>query len=171
MNNEPLTIYKLIILYMLKKANSPLTPRIISDYILDKGYTNYFNIQKAFGELLDTDFIALDTTYKNSYYTLTELGAETLALFHNQLSKEIREEIVTYLKEHRYSIVEEIGRFTDYHRLPSGEYQATCSLKENGTPLLELNLSVATEAEAIKICNSFTEHNEEVYQYLIRTLL
>ena len=47
MPNGSITIYKLIILYTLSKVDSPLPPGVISDYITDRGYTNYFNIQNA----------------------------------------------------------------------------------------------------------------------------
>ena len=36
---EPFTLYKLIILYMLKKVDFPLTNSQISEFVLDEGYT------------------------------------------------------------------------------------------------------------------------------------
>ena len=74
MANESITIYKLIILYFLKKTSIPLPQTVISDYIVSHGYTNYFTLQNALGELLNADFIAEDETYHLSYYTLTEAG-------------------------------------------------------------------------------------------------
>ena len=50
MTSESITIYKLIILYTLSRVDSPLPQGIISDYIINQGYTNYFNVQDAFGE-------------------------------------------------------------------------------------------------------------------------
>ena len=97
MPNGSITIYKLIILYTLSKVDSPLPPGVISDYITDRGYTNYFNLQNAFGELLEADLIKEDSTYHLTYYTLTEAGAETLELFGAPLSREIRDEINHYL--------------------------------------------------------------------------
>ena len=49
---EAITIYKLIILYTLNQVESPMTLNLISDYITERGYTNYFNVQNAFAELL-----------------------------------------------------------------------------------------------------------------------
>ena len=92
MPNGSITIYKLIILYTLSKVDSPLPPGVISDYITDRGYTNYFNLQNAFGELLEADLIKEDSTYHLTYYTLTEAGAETLELFGAPLSREIRDD-------------------------------------------------------------------------------
>ena len=37
--SEPLTLYKLIILYMLEKVDFPLTNAQISGFVLDKGNT------------------------------------------------------------------------------------------------------------------------------------
>ena len=39
---DALTLYKLIILYMLDKVDFPLTNSQLSEFILDKGYTDYF---------------------------------------------------------------------------------------------------------------------------------
>ena len=43
---EPLTLYKLIILYMLKKVDFPLTNAQISEFVLDQEYTTYFSIYR-----------------------------------------------------------------------------------------------------------------------------
>ena len=54
---EPFTLYKLIILYMLEKVDFPLTNSQISEFILDKGYTTYFKLQRAIAELNESGFI------------------------------------------------------------------------------------------------------------------
>ena len=41
MNQEPLTLYKLIVLYLLNKVSFPLTMAQVSDLILEKEYTSY----------------------------------------------------------------------------------------------------------------------------------
>ena len=41
------TLYKLIILYMLQNVNFPLSNTQISDFILEKEYTNYYHLQEA----------------------------------------------------------------------------------------------------------------------------
>ena len=59
MTSEGLILYKLIVLYMLNRVDFPLTGSQISQFILDKGYTNYFNLQIALNELIDNDFITI----------------------------------------------------------------------------------------------------------------
>ena len=54
---EAFTLYKLIILYMLDKVDFPLTNSQISEFVLDKGYTDYFKLQQALSELADGGLI------------------------------------------------------------------------------------------------------------------
>ena len=44
--SETYTLYKLIVLYMLDKVDFPLTTSQISEFILEKEYTTYFNSLK-----------------------------------------------------------------------------------------------------------------------------
>lgn len=171
MANESITIYKLIILYTLSKVDAPLPPGIISDYITDHGYTNYFTLQNAFGELLQADFIKEDTTYHLSYYTLTDTGRETLELFGSQLSSDIRKEIDTYLKSNRYEIVNETALVSDYHLTGDGTYLATCVLREGNHVLFQLGLDVATEEDAVKVCESWRKNSDVLYQTAMKQLL
>lgn len=46
---EPFTLYKLIVLYMLEKVDFPLSNTQISDFFLEKEYTNYFTVQHGCG--------------------------------------------------------------------------------------------------------------------------
>ena len=43
----PFTVYKLIVLYMLQNTEKTLTNSQISEFILDREYTNYFHLQQA----------------------------------------------------------------------------------------------------------------------------
>ena len=54
MVQEPLTLYKLIILYMLNRVNFKLTYSQISSFILEKEYTNYITLQQVISDLQDS---------------------------------------------------------------------------------------------------------------------
>ena len=59
---EALTQYKLIILYMLEKANAPLTNTQISVFILEKEYTTYFTLQQALSELVASALVRTESS-------------------------------------------------------------------------------------------------------------
>lgn len=171
MPNSSITIYKLIILYTLSKVDASLPPSIISDYITNRGYTNYFTLQNAFGELLQAELIKEDSTYHLSYYTITELGRQTLALFGTPLSLDIRKEIDEYLQENKYQILDETSFISDYHVTSDGSYVATCTMRERNRIIFRLELEVATESDAIKVCKNWQSNSEILYQTAITHLL
>ena len=57
MLSEPMTLYKLMNLYMLKKVNFPLTNAQLTDFFLQHEYASYFTLQQALGELKDSGLI------------------------------------------------------------------------------------------------------------------
>lgn len=169
---EAMTVYKLIILYTLNRTEAPLTFGLIADFITGHGYTNYFNIQNAFSELLDAGLTACrSTTYNTSYYEITETGQETLELFYTDLSLEIRLEIDAYLEENHAAIINRTSVTSDYMHRENGDYIAHCSILENNEPIFELTLAVPSEKDAIKLCGNWRDGSSELYSAAIRTLL
>lgn len=166
MTSEGLMLYKLMVLYMLDRVDFPLTGSQISQFILDKGYTNYFNLQIALNELVENDFIKPTTERNHSLYEITEQGKEAIELFEFKISDAIKMDILNYLKEQKIELRNESAISSDYY--PSNnEYIAQCSIKERNQTLLEIKLTVPTQEQAIHICDSWKEKNEEIYQYLI----
>ena len=70
----PFTVYKLIVLYMLQNTENTLTNSQISEFILDREYTDYFQLQKVLSELTETELLHKRTITNSSYYELTEEG-------------------------------------------------------------------------------------------------
>lgn len=71
---EPLTLYKLMILYLLKKVNYPLSNGQMSEFFVSKSYTDYFTFQMVINELLGTSLIHKETIRNTSRYELTKEG-------------------------------------------------------------------------------------------------
>ena len=51
MNQEPLTLYKLIVLYLLDQVTFPLSKTQIGDFILEKEYTSFLTLQQVLNEV------------------------------------------------------------------------------------------------------------------------
>ena len=97
---EPFTTYKLIVLYMAKHSKETLTNSQISEFILDRDYTDYFQLQKVLSELVETELLRKRTISNSSYYEITEEGKKTLSYFEKELSGEIKNEVKDYLQTH-----------------------------------------------------------------------
>ena len=113
---EPLTLYKLIILYMLKKVDFPLTNAQISEFVLDQEYTTYFTLQQAISELVEAGLIRMETIRNTSQYYLTEDGDMTLGYFTQKISAPIREDIDRYIQENKMALRNEVAIVADYYK-------------------------------------------------------
>ena len=156
---------------MLNKVDFPLTNSQISEFILDEGYTTYFNLQQAISELIDSGFIREESTHSRTFYHLTEEGAETIHFFKNDISPAIQEDINAFLKAKQYELKNEVSVKSDYYKNSNREYSVRCQVLEHGFPLIDLTLTAPTEAEAETIANNWTKKNQEIYALIMTHLL
>ena len=168
---KPLTLYKLIILYMLDRVSFPMTNDQLSEYILTKGYMDYFKFQQTMSELKSTELIKAEAVRNNTYYTIEARGREVCHYFQNKVSSEIRDDIKQYLKENEYELREEVSVLANYFRTIEAEYMVECSVKEQGEDLLKVNLRVSSEEQANRICDKWKEKSSSVYSYLVNELM
>ena len=169
--SETFTLYKLIVLYMLSKVDFPLTTAQISEFILDKGYTTFFKLQQALSELKDAELIREETVHNRTLYHLTDDGEESIFYFKNKISKPIQDDIDQFLKEKKYDLKNETAVKADYYKNTAGEFSVRCQVTEQQEPLIDLTLSVPTEAEAEKIAANWQKKNQNVYAWLMAQLL
>lgn len=171
MQSDTFMLYKLMILYILNRVSFPLMNAQLTAFILEKEYTNYFNIQRAISELIDDSFITSDTIRNSSLYRITDSGRETLKFFDNMISQGIKEDIEAYLTENKHELQEEVSAPAQYYQVKKGEYMANLKVVERDIPIIDLKLVVPTEDEAALLCNNWREKSSEVYSYLMAALL
>lgn len=168
--HDSLTLYKLIILYMLRWADFPLTKSQISEFILEKEYTNFLTLQQTIGELIDAGLVLAHSTHSRTHLSLTDEGAETLAFFGNQINPSIKTDINDFFRENEIKLRNEASIVADYYKSASGEYEAHLTAKDKGINLIDMTLSVPLEETAASICDNWQRKNQEIYQYLIGQL-
>ena len=171
MITDPQVLYKLMILYMLRQANLPMSNEQISEFFLSKEYTNYMTLQQAFAELLDAHLIKSATVRGVSRYEITNEGEETLSFFGNDISDAIKEDIHQFLKENRIRLRNEMGIIADYRKSSGTDYDVECEIREGKTTLMKMILSVPSEEQARIICNRWQSTSQEVYSSVMQTLL
>ena len=113
---EPFTIYKLTILYMLDKAGFPLSNTQISNFFLEKEYTDYFRVQEVIGDLVNADLINFESTHSNTQYTLTAAGKETLGFFKDKITDGIESDVKSFFTDNKLEFRQENSILADYYR-------------------------------------------------------
>ena len=171
MTSDTFMLYKLMILYILSRVDFPLSNAQLTAFILEKEYTNYFNIQRAISELLDDEYIAVKTIRNSSLYIITDTGNETLLFFDNLISSGIKEDIEEYLSQNKYELKEDVSTPADYTHIKKGEFSVHLSVIERDTHIIDLILSVPTEEEALLMCNKWSYKSSDIYTYLMSALL
>lgn len=168
---EPMTLYKLMNLYMLHQVNFPLTNAQLSNFFLDREYTTYFTLQQALNELLDAGLVKKETMRNSSRYEITKEGEETLEFFGKNISPAIVSDMDEYLKQNRFRMRNEVGLISDFYKSTNQDYIVHCEVREGKAVLVNLDISVPDKEQAEIMCNHWKDRSQEIYAYVMKTLM
>ncbi len=171
MSLEPLTLYKLMTLYMLNKVNFPLTKNQLLDFFLNKDYTTYFTYLQVLGELEESKLVNIETVRQNSYYKINADGAETIELFVKKIPVSIIDDMDIFLVENKYELRNEVSTLSDYYKSTNQDYIVNCKIIEGSSTLIDMNLSVPSEDVAEMMCNNWRASSQEIYSNVMKTLM
>ncbi len=167
MNHDQLALYnKLLVLYMLNRVSFPLTQAQIYDFLLERNYVNFLNLQRAITELVDAGFITARSRHNRTYLTITAEGQETLTFFKNRIDTTLKQEIDQFLNANQFKLRNETSVLADYNTVLSGDYEVHLSAREKDVPVVEITLSVPNKETAEAVCINWKKKNQEIYQYL-----
>ncbi|MCB7319446.1 DUF4364 family protein [Lacrimispora sp. 210928-DFI.3.58] len=171
MLTEPMTLYKLMNLYMLKQVNFPLTNAQLTSFFTEHEYTTYFTLQQALNELEDAGLVRKEASHNSTRYDITKEGEETLNFFGKNISPAIVSDMDQYLKENKFRLREEVGTTADFYKGTHQDYIVHCEVRENKTTLISLELSVPDKDQAESMCNQWKSKSQDLYAHIMRTLL
>ena len=164
MLSDPITLYKLMILYMLDHVNFPLTNSQLTDFFLDHEYTTYFTLQQALNELKEAGLIRMESTHNSSRYEITKEGEDTI-------SPAIIEDIDSYLKENKFRLRNEVGVISDFYKSTNQDYIVHCEVREGKSVLIGFDLSVPDKDQAETMASHWKERSQDIYAYVMKTLM
>ena len=168
---EPMTLYKLMNLYMLHQVNFPLTNAQLSNFFLDREYTTYFTLQQALNELLDAGLVKKETMRNSSRYEITKEGEEMLEFFGKNISPAIVSDMDEYLKQNRFRMRNEVGLISDFYKSTNQDYIVHCEVREGKAVLVNLDISVPDKEQAEIMCNHWKDRSQEIYAYVMKSLM
>ena len=171
MSLEPLTLYKLMTLYMLNKVNFPLTTNQLMDFFLTKDYTNYFTYMQVLAELEESKLVNIETVRSNSYYKINDDGTETIELFVKKIPVSIIDDMDIFLVDNKYELRNEVSTISDYYKSTNQDFIVNCKIIEGNSTLIDMNLSVPSEDVAEMMCNNWRASSQEIYSNVMKTLM
>lgn len=169
-DQDRMTLYKLIVLYMLNRVKFPLTKAQIGDFFLGQEYSGFMTLQQVFAELIDADMVVAESMRNRTHLSLTDEGRKTLEFFQSRISPTTKDEIDRFFSENEMQLRNEVSILADYYKSTSGEYEAHLTARDKGINIVDITLSVPDEAIAAAICDNWPKRNQEIYRYLIEKL-
>ena len=170
MTDEVFTVYNLIILYMLDRAEGDVTQAMLSSFLLESGYANFVSLAESYDQLEKRGLVRIVMVGEKKFLHLTEAGRQAYGFFWRRLSPQIRAQADDWLRENGQKIREDREVTAVYEKMTSGVYEVRMSVRERNATLLEVKLSVPDAASAAEIADKWEEKSTAVYQYLIENL-
>lgn len=171
MLSEPITLYKLMCLYMLKQVNFPLTNAQLLIFFQEHEYTTYFTLQQALNELGEAGLVHVETIHNSTRYEITKEGEDTLTFFGKKISPAITADIDEYLKENRFRMRNEVGVVSDFYKSTNQDYIVHCEVREGKNTLINLEISVPDKDQAETMCHKWKDKSQEIYAFAMKSLM
>ena len=168
---DSLMINKLTVLYVLWKADAPLSNAQVSECLLGMEYMPYFSLQESINELISSGLILSESRGTVSSYSLSPTGRETISSLWDRVPEPFQKGITQYLLDNRQKLRDENAVYAEYEKTPSGDFSVHCRVVEKGAELFHLSISVPDEKQARLVCLRWNAKAQSVYQLIMQELL
>ena len=156
-------ILRLIILYVAGEYGESLTNPELTKLIMEGQEVDYFTLQYNIYELVKMDQLRMFMDNGRHYYELTDEGKEAAGFFQAKIPLLIRKKLDTAILEKKKSQQPKTAVIADFTP-EGGEFLAGIKILENDQEQFSMNVLVPTREHAIRVCQFFQEHIEEIYQ-------
>ncbi|MBR5218568.1 MAG: DUF4364 family protein [Clostridia bacterium] len=166
---DPLDV-KLIILYIIKNYNDALDNGQVTDIFMAHDFVDYFTMQTYLEEMVGNNLVRIYMEDSLRTYVLTGYGEEALDAFKDRIPLSVREKILESIKNYKKKQQKQMQVTATYRPVNELDYVMECSLSENGTPLLNLQINAGTAEFAKLGCEMFRNDPQKIYELLLKTL-
>lgn len=170
-STHALAVNKLIILLLIKKIGLPLSNSQITDFITINNYADYFSVQQYISELYEADFLEKTEENHITYYMITEEGCGILEMFSSQIPQYIKEMIILYSEKNNKKIKNEREIKSEYFPEKPNEFIVKCSISENNSILINIDINVISKEQARTICDNWKNNASYLYGSIFKTLI
>lgn len=162
---------KLLLLYIIKNIKFPISNSQLTDIILENNFINYFLLQQYITELNSSNFIKYEEIDNKKVLSITERGDKVLCFFKDRISPSKISSIDTYIAAKIEHLKKELTLFANYTIEDTNMYMVNLKATENGTTLIDLTINVATNKQAIDLCQKWRDNSSEIYNKIIQLLI
>ena len=169
-DDETLAENKVLILYVLEKANKALTNDVLYKIVLAAVNMNYFYFQQFILDLINVGYIYSFQKEDQTLYTITDAGKRTLDLTLDLLPGIIKLQADTNLKPILDSSEEEQSIVAEYTPLSENHYTIICKVVDNNETVFEIKTFAGSREQAKEIVDNWQNNANEIYPKILSIL-
>lgn len=170
-STDSLAQSKLIILYLLRRMNMPVSLAHIQRFALSAEYMDYFSLTTYLAEMTGGKQIIKTKENNQTCYSITSTGLQSLSYFENMLSEQIRNNISDYVSTYKPHLKDDLEVRAVYKEISENNYNVNLSLVENSESLIEINLASLSKDYAKNICANWKNDTSNLYLSTLKNLL
>ena len=161
---------KLLILYLFSKLNFRADQFQLMRINAENSFMNFFDLMECLFEMCESNLIEEIQTADSKYYSITDLGKETLKIFEKELLLSTQKKIDAYCDEKLSDLKLESETRGDFIRIRDDEYLVTLKITENNSRVFEINLTVCSGRDANKIIENWRKNSLHTYQCVLELI-
>ena len=161
---------RLLICYLLKSIDAPMTRQMLNDSMQEDGLANFFEVGQAIEELLKTGNITTDILQDEEVLIVTERGREAAELLQTSLPRTVREKAVNSAIRLTTRAKVERENKIEVKKEDDGGYTITFTLFDRGTELMKLSIYVVDSLQLETVKQNFINDPVKVYSSIITSL-
>ncbi len=161
---------RLLICYLLKSIDAPMTRQMLNDSMQEDGLANFFEVGQAIEELLKTGNITADILDDEEVLIVTERGREAAELLQTSLPRTVREKAVNSAIRLTTRAKVERDNNIEVKKEDDGGYTITFTLFDRGTELMKLSIYVVDSLQLETVKQNFINDPVKVYSSIITSL-
>lgn len=169
-DDETLAENKVLILYVLEKANKALTNDVLYKIVLAAVNMNYFYFQQFILDLINVGYIYSFQREEQTLYTITDAGKRTLDLTLDLLPGIIKLQADTNLKPILDSSEEEQSIVAEYTPLSENHYTIICKVVDNNETVFEIKTFAGSREQAKEIVDNWQNNANDIYPKILSIL-
>jgi hypothetical protein len=161
---------RLLICYLLKSIDAPMTRQMLNDSMQEDGLANFFEVGQAIEELLKTGNITTDIIDDEEVLIVTQRGREAAELLQTSLPRTVREKAVNSAIRLTTRAKVERENKMEVKKEDDGGYTITFTLFDRDTELMKLSIYVVDSLQLETVKQNFINDPVKVYSSIITSL-
>lgn len=161
---------RLLICYLLKSVDAPMTRQMLNEAMQEDGLANYFEVGQAIEELLKTGNVTADILDEDEVISVTQKGREAAELLQTSLPRTVREKAVNSAIRLTTRAKIERENKIEVKKEENGGYTITFTLFDRETELMKLSVYVSDSLQLEQVKQNFINDPVKVYSTIITSL-